>query len=147
MHCAKHLAFACRYYGERGDPDAGDRETGESCTLPVRIRSGSCFDAVMENSALRLAQLRMAAAAGIDLPNGAQLTVLRYEPGQQFGGATEFPVPGLRVEPFPSRAMVFDNLKPDSTPEPDSLHADGPVEAGAKWLATLWIRQGHYRTF
>jgi len=180
-------ADECRLYIASAQPhmhasQTADPVTGEAYTLPVRTSSETCFDPVMENSALRLAQLRMAAAAGIDLPNGEQLTVLRYEPGQQYrphrdylpagtiqrdrphagnrtrtvivylnaveaGGATEFPVPGLRVEPFPGRAVVFDNLKADGTPEPDSLHAGAPVEAGEKWLATLWIRQGRYRTF
>ena len=180
-------ADECRLYIASAQPhmhpsQTADPITGEAYTLPVRTSSETCFDPVMEGSALRLAQLRMAAAAGIDLPNGEQLTVLRYQPGQQYrphrdylppgsierdrphagnrtrtvivylnavgaGGATEFPVPGLRVEPFPGRAVVFDNLRPDGAPDPDSLHAGTPVEAGEKWLATLWIRQGRYRTF
>ena len=157
-----------------------DPITGVPHTLQVRTSSEASFDPVMESGALRLAQLRMACAAGIDLPHAEQLTVLRYEPGQQYrphrdylppgtlqmdrphagnrvrticvylnaveaGGATEFPVPGLSIEPMPGRAVVFDNLKPDGSPEPDSLHAGTPVQAGEKWLATLWIRQGRYR--
>ena len=159
-----------------------DPLTGEAHALSLRTSSETCFDPLMEHSALRLAQLRMAAAAGIDLPNGEQLTVLHYAPGQQYrphrdylpagaighdhphagnrartvivylnaveaGGATEFPIPGLRVEPFPGRAVIFDNLHPDGSPDPDSLHAGLPVDAGGKWLATLWIRQGRYRVF
>lgn len=159
-----------------------DPLTGEAHALSLRTSSETCFDPLMEHSALRLAQLRMAAAAGIDLPNAEQLTVLHYAPGQQYrphrdylpagaighdhpnagnrartvivylnaveaGGATEFPIPGLRVEPFPGRAVIFDNLHPDGSPDPDSLHAGLPVDAGGKWLATLWIRQGRYRAF
>lgn len=68
------------------------------------------------------------------------------------GGATAFPVAGLQVEPQPGRAVVFDNMlyddaSPQGRPDPDSLHAGLPVEAGEKWLATLWIRQGQYRAF
>lgn len=157
-----------------------DPVTGVPYTLPVRTSSEASFDPVMENSALRMAQLRMTHAAGFDLPNAEQLTVLRYAPGQQYrphrdylpaatlqmdrphagnrarttivylnaveaGGATEFPVPGLRVDPLPGRAVVFDNLFADGRPDPDSLHAGTPVERGEKWLATLWIRQGRYR--
>lgn len=157
-----------------------DPVTGVPYTLQVRTSSEASFDPVMESGALRLAQLRMAFAAGIDLPHAEQLTVLRYEPGQQYrphrdylpagtlqldrphagnrvrticvylnaveaGGATEFPVPGLRIDPIPGRAVVFDNLMADGSPQPDSLHAGTPVEAGEKWLATLWIRQGRYR--
>lgn len=178
-------ADECRLYIASAQPhlhasQTADPITGIPHTLQLRTSSETCFDPLLENSALRIAQLRMAAAAGIDLPNAEQLTVLRYEPGQQYrphrdylppgtiqmdrphagnrtrtvivylnaveaGGATEFPVPGLRVEPFPGRAVVFDNLHADGSPDPDSLHAGTPVEVGEKWLATLWIRQGRYR--
>jgi prolyl 4-hydroxylase len=178
-------ADECRLYIASAQPhlhasQTADPVTGIPHTLQLRTSSETCFDPLLENSALRLAQLRMAAAAGIDLPNAEQLTVLRYTPGQEYrphrdylpagtiqmdrphagnrartvivylnavaaGGATEFPVPGLRVEPLPGRAVVFDNLHADGAPDPDSLHAGTPVERGEKWLATLWIRQGRYR--
>jgi prolyl 4-hydroxylase len=164
------------------DSQTADPLTGVPYTLPVRTSSEASFDPLIETSALRMAQLRMAAAAGIDLPHAEQLTVLRYLPGQQYrphrdylppgtlqmdrphagnrarticmylnavdaGGATAFPVPGLRIDPLPGRAVIFDNLMPDGSPAPDSLHAGTPVEAGEKWLATLWIRQGRYRDY
>ena len=164
------------------DSQTADPLTGVPHTLQVRTSTEASFDPIMENTALRVAQLRMASAAGIDLPNAEQLTVLRYLPGQQYrphrdylptgtlqmdrphagnrvrsicvylnpveaGGATEFPVPGLRIDPLPGRAVIFDNLTPTGGPDPDSLHAGTPVEAGEKWLATLWIRQGRYRHF
>lgn len=157
-----------------------DPATGQALKIEIRTSSDTSVDPLLETSALRLVQLRMAAAAGIDLPHAERLTVLRYAPGEQYrphrdyappgaierdrplagnrlrticvylnaveaGGATEFPVPGLRVDPVPGRAVIFDNLHPDGRPDPDSLHAGTPVEAGEKWLATLWIRQGRYR--
>lgn len=61
------------------------------------------------------------------------------------GGATAFPHAGLHVAPKPGRAIVFDNLHADGRPDPNSLHAGTPVQAGEKWLATLWIRQHTYR--
>ena len=162
------------------DSQTADPLTGVPYTLPVRTSSEASFDPLIESSALRLAQLRMTTAAGIDLPHAEQLTVLRYLPGQQYrphrdylppgtlrmdrphagnrirtvcvylnavqaGGATEFPVPGLRIDPLPGRAVIFDNLTHDGSPDTDSLHAGAPVDAGEKWLATLWIRQGRYR--
>jgi prolyl 4-hydroxylase len=164
------------------DSQTADPLTGVPYTLPVRTSSEASFDPLIETAALRLAQLRMVAAAGIDLPHAEQLTVLRYLPGQQYrphrdylppgtlqmdrphagnrvrtvcvylnaveaGGATEFPVPGLRIEPVPGRAVIFDNLTPAGSPDSDSLHAGTPVDAGEKWLATLWIRQARYRHF
>lgn len=157
-----------------------DPATGQALKIEIRTSSDTSVDPLLETSALRLVQLRMAAAAGIDLPHAERLTVLRYAPGEEYrphrdyappgaierdrplagnrlrticvylnaveaGGATEFPVPGLRVDPVPGRAVIFDNLHPDGRPDPDSLHAGTPVEAGEKWLATLWIRQGRYR--
>ena len=162
------------------DSQTADPLTGAPLTLPVRTSSEACLDPLHETSALRLVQLRMAAAAGIDLPNAEQLNVLRYLPGQQYrphrdylptstlqmdrphagnrcrtvsvylnpveaGGDTEFPAIGLRIEPRPGRALIFDNLRADGSLEPDSLHAGTPVVAGEKWLSTLWIRQARYR--
>lgn len=79
-------------------------------------------------------------------------TICAYLNPVAAGGATAFPVAGLQVEPQPGRAVLFDNMlyddaSPQGRPDPDSLHAGLPVEAGEKWLATLWIRQGQYRAF
>ncbi len=159
-----------------------DPITGAPDVLSVRTSNEASFDVIMETSALRLIQLRIAAAAGIDLPNAEQLTVLRYTPGQQYrphrdylpdstlqldrpqagnrirticvylnaverGGQTEFPQAGLKIDPRPGRAVIFDNLNADGSPDADSLHAGLPVEAGEKWLATLWIRERRYRDY
>lgn len=74
-------------------------------------------------------------------------TICVYLNAVEAGGATEFPVPGLRIEPVPGRAVVFDNLRGDGTPDPDSLHAGTPVLRGEKWLATLWLRERAYRDY
>ncbi|MDR0181533.1 2OG-Fe(II) oxygenase [Lysobacter arvi] len=74
-------------------------------------------------------------------------TICVYLNEVEAGGQTEFPVAGLQVQPRPGRAVVFENLHADGTPDPDSLHAGLPVERGVKWLATLWLRQGPYRRF
>jgi prolyl 4-hydroxylase len=79
-------------------------------------------------------------------------TICVYLNPVEAGGATAFPAAGLQVAPLPGRAVVFDNMtyddaSPQGRPDPDSLHAGMPVEAGEKWLATLWIRQGRYRAF
>lgn len=74
-------------------------------------------------------------------------TICAYLNAVEAGGATEFPVAKLKVEPVPGSAVVFDNLRADGTPDPDSLHAGLPVERGEKWLATLWIRERRYRDF
>lgn len=72
-------------------------------------------------------------------------TVCTYLNEVEDGGHTEFPQRGLRVAPQAGRALVFDNLGPDGSPAPASLHAGTPVRHGQKWLATLWFRQRPYR--
>lgn len=74
-------------------------------------------------------------------------TICVYLNDVEAGGQTEFPVAALKVEPRSGRAVVFDNLHADGTPDADSLHAGLPVERGEKWLATLWLRQAPYRDF
>jgi len=159
-----------------------DPETGLPITMPIRTSSDASIDPVGEDLALRLVQLRIACAAGVELVHAEHLTVLSYEPGQQYrphrdyvptgsiernrpqagnrarticvylndveaGGETEFPVADLRIAPVPGRAIVFDNLHADGSPDVDSLHAGLPVQSGEKWLATLWLRQRPYRHF
>ena len=74
-------------------------------------------------------------------------TICVYLNEVEDGGETEFPVAGVRVKPQAGRAVIFDNLREDGSPDVDSLHAGAPVVRGEKWLATLWIRQGQYRAF
>ncbi len=74
-------------------------------------------------------------------------TICVYLNEVEAGGATAFPDADLRIEPRAGDAIVFDNLLPDGTPDPGSLHAGLPVERGVKWLATLWFRQLPYRYF
>ena len=76
---------------------------------------------------------------------GRTICVYLNEP--EAGGETAFPAAGVTIEPQAGRAVVFDNLLEDSSPDADSLHAGLPVLQGEKWLATLWLRQGRYRRF
>ncbi|GAA5081719.1 2OG-Fe(II) oxygenase [Lysobacter panacisoli] len=159
-----------------------DPNTGKPVPLEIRTSRDAAVDPILEDMALRAVQLRMTAAAGVPFSHAEHLTVLRYEPGQEYrphrdyrppgsiegdrpdagnrlrticvylndveaGGETEFPIAGLRVMPRPGRAVIFDNLHPDGSPDVDSLHAGLPVERGVKWLATLWLRQGPYRNY
>lgn len=76
---------------------------------------------------------------------GRTICVYLNEPGA--GGETEFPAADVKVAPQAGRAVIFDNLLDDGSPDVDSLHAGLPVLEGEKWLATLWLRQGRYRAF
>lgn len=74
-------------------------------------------------------------------------TICVYLNRPEAGGETVFLVPGIKVDPRPGRAVIFDNLLEDGRPDADSLHAGLPVQRGEKWLATLWLRQEQYRVY
>lgn len=74
-------------------------------------------------------------------------TICVYLNDVEDGGETVFPVAGVEIAPRAGTAVVFDNLRADGTPDPDSLHAGNPVRRGVKWLATLWLRERRYRDF
>ncbi|MFN8768312.1 MAG: 2OG-Fe(II) oxygenase [Lysobacteraceae bacterium] len=74
-------------------------------------------------------------------------TVLAYLNAVDEGGETDFPRRDVRVAPRAGAALVFRNLRPDGSPDEDSLHAGLPVRRGEKWIATLWIRGGAVRGF
>jgi hypothetical protein len=50
----------------------------------LRTSHDASFDPLLEDFALRIVQLRLAAAAGTELVNAEQLIVLRYQPGQEY---------------------------------------------------------------
>lgn len=83
----------------------------------------------------------------LDVFGQRQTTLCCYLNPVEAGGATDFPAIGVRVQPAPGRAVVFDNLLANGQRHPDSLHAGMPVERGEKWLATLWLRQRRLRHF
>jgi hypothetical protein len=60
-------------------PDGGDVAERE-----LRTSSDVSFDPLLEDFSLRLVQLRMAAAAGMELVDAEQLIVLNYQPGQEY---------------------------------------------------------------
>ncbi|CAK7338616.1 unnamed protein product [Dovyalis caffra] len=51
---------------------------------------------------------------------------------------------GYAVKPQKGDALLFFNLHPDSSTDPNSLHASCPVIEGEKWSATKWI---HVKSF
>lgn len=61
------------------------------------------------------------------------------------GGGLEFPFGELETVPGAGRAVAFDNLR-DGMLDRDSMHAALPILRGEQWQATLWLREGRYRT-
>jgi prolyl 4-hydroxylase len=71
-----------------------DPDTGLPVRLPLRTSSDASFDPVLEDLALRVVQLRMAAATGVELVHGEPLVVLRYAPGEQYRPHRDYVPPG-----------------------------------------------------
>jgi prolyl 4-hydroxylase len=61
------------------------------------------------------------------------------------GGHTEFPELGFGVRPQAGRMLVWNNAKPDGTPNHKTLHTGTPVTAGVKHIVTKWYRQNNWR--
>jgi prolyl 4-hydroxylase len=67
-------------------------------------------------------------------------TFLMYLREPERGGDTTFPDLGLSFAPKRGSALFFSYAVPD--PSSKSLHGGAPVQAGEKWVATKWLREG-----
>lgn len=67
-------------------------------------------------------------------------TLVMYLNTPQAGGATTFPDVGFEVAPQRGNAVFFSYDR--AHPSTKTLHGGAPVEAGEKWVATKWLREG-----
>ncbi|WP_294250917.1 2OG-Fe(II) oxygenase [uncultured Sphingomonas sp.] len=148
-----------------------DPATNRMVHHPVRTSDNAVIGPTRESLVVQAILRRVAAATGTDVCQGEQLSLLRYSPGQQYrphldaitgsanqriktvllylnegfaGGETRFDQLGIDVVARGGDALVFDNVLEDGRPDPRSRHAGLPVRAGAKWVATRWIRAAPY---
>jgi prolyl 4-hydroxylase len=56
------------------------------------------------------------------------------------GGATRFVVPNYSVTPKEGMALLWNNLREDGTPNPDTKHTGEAVTKGYKVIITKWFR-------
>lgn len=56
------------------------------------------------------------------------------------GGHTQFCELGISLEPKPGVLLIWNNARPDGTPNPGTLHAGMPVLKGEKYILTKWYR-------
>ncbi|RGP40156.1 Procollagen-proline dioxygenase [Altererythrobacter insulae] len=56
------------------------------------------------------------------------------------GGDTHFTEVGIKIAPKPAVLLVWNNAKPDGTPNIDTMHAGTPVVQGSKYVITKWYR-------
>lgn len=67
-------------------------------------------------------------------------TFMVYLNSECEGGETEFINLGLKFKPLAGRALIWNNLYADGTPNPDTIHHAHPVTAGEKVVITKWFR-------
>jgi prolyl 4-hydroxylase len=74
-------------------------------------------------------------------------TAMVYLNDVEEGGATWFPQAGLRVAPRRGLLLAWDNMNPDGTPNPLTLHEGMPVVRGVKYIVTKWFRERNWATY
>lgn len=68
-------------------------------------------------------------------------TVMVYLNDVQEGGETYFPLLGHTFKPERGKALMWNNLYADGTPNEDVLHEALPVIKGRKYIITKWYRE------
>ncbi len=68
-------------------------------------------------------------------------TFMVYLNETEKGGGTSFPQLGKTFYPKKGRALIWNNLNADGTPNPDTIHCGEPVQAGRKVIITEWFRE------
>lgn len=169
-------AAECRYLVLLGTPWLEralviDETTGEGILDWIRDASTSSFPALAEDLVVQQINACIAAASGTEAAWGEPLTILHYQPGQQYrphhdaggardikrnwtaliwlnadydGGETDFPDVGVRVKGGVGDMLLFHNVTDDGLPDPRMIHAGLPVTRGVKWMASRWIRGANY---
>ncbi|WP_315763556.1 2OG-Fe(II) oxygenase [Sphingomonas sp. Y38-1Y] len=144
-----------------------DPRSGRQIAHPIRTSASAAIGPTRETLPIQAILKRIALLSGTGVDQGEPLTLLAYQPGQQYrphhdalpglanqriatvllylnqgykGGETRFSRSGLTVAGRGGDALVFGNTLPDGRPDPDAEHAGLPVIAGQKLLATRWIR-------
>ena len=72
-------------------------------------------------------------------------TAMAFLNAVEEGGHTFFSEIGASIEPKPGALLVWNNAKPDGTPNMDTLHAGTPVIKGSKYVLTRWYRTRKWR--
>jgi prolyl 4-hydroxylase len=68
-------------------------------------------------------------------------TAMAFLSDVEEGGATWFPRAGIRIAPKKGLLVVWNNMLPDGTPNPDTLHEGMRVIEGTKYIITKWFRE------
>jgi prolyl 4-hydroxylase len=177
IHRGLFSAAECRYLMLLGTPRLKramvvDEATGEGVIDSIRDADMSGFPPLTEDLVIQEINACIAAASATDKAWGEPLTILRYQPGQQYrphhdghggspeamrhwtaliwlndeyeGGETDFPDVGVRVKGGVGDLLLFHNVTDDGLPDKRMMHAGLPVRSGVKWMASRWIRGRSY---
>ena len=68
-------------------------------------------------------------------------TAMVYLNVPERGGATAFPFLEIGIAPMVGRLLIWNNMALDGSPNPWTMHAGTPVEAGTKYVVTKWFRE------
>jgi len=68
-------------------------------------------------------------------------TAMIYLNEPEDGGATRFKTIGKTIQPEVGKLLTWNNLLPDGSPNPATLHQGMRVRAGTKYILTKWFRQ------
>ncbi|MES2097894.1 MAG: 2OG-Fe(II) oxygenase [Pseudomonadota bacterium] len=68
-------------------------------------------------------------------------TVMVYLNEPEAGGATRFKAIDKIVQPETGKLLAWNNLRPDGTPNPSTIHQGMKVRAGVKYVITKWFRE------
>ncbi|MGZ8361377.1 MAG: 2OG-Fe(II) oxygenase [Allosphingosinicella sp.] len=144
-----------------------DPQTGRHVRNPIRTSDAMAFTYTAENPAIHALNRRIANVTGTAAAQGEPLQVLRYRGGQEYrphvdavagdpnqriltalvylsdgykGGETMFISTGLKFRGGRGDALIFRNAFDDGRADPMAQHAGLPVTAGAKIIASRWIR-------
>ncbi|WP_462114834.1 2OG-Fe(II) oxygenase [Lysobacter xanthus] len=108
-----------------------DPATGAVLEAGLRTSSDASFDPLVEDLALRLVQLRMAAAAGAELVEAEQLIVLRYQPGEEYRPHRDY---------LPSSAIEQDGPQAGNRRRTICAYLNTPPDGGATDFPDLDVR-------
>jgi hypothetical protein len=68
------------------------------------------------------------------------VTIVTYLNEDFDGAETLFPIIKLKFRGGTGDAVVFSNVRPDGSPDPNTVHAGLPPTRGRKWVLSQWLR-------
>lgn len=68
-------------------------------------------------------------------------TAMIYLNEPEDGGATRFKTIGKIIQPEAGKLLAWNNLLPDGSPNPATLHQGMKVRRGTKYIVTKWLRE------